>query len=76
MMTPDAGLKSMPSTSKPSEENAQPHDDDEPVICLYYIVQIKSRYHEERELLQASPLSSNFLNLIVLSEAKKKVFPR
>ena len=29
MMTPDAGLKSTPSTSKPSEEDAQPHDDDE-----------------------------------------------
>ena len=28
MMTPDAGLKSTPSTSKPSEEDAQPHDDD------------------------------------------------
>ena len=29
MMTPDAGLKSTPSTSKPSEEDAQPHDDDD-----------------------------------------------
>ena len=29
MMTPDAGLKSTPSTSKLSEEDAQPHDDDE-----------------------------------------------
>ena len=29
MMTPNAGLKSTPSTSKPSEEDAQPHDDDE-----------------------------------------------
>ena len=28
-MTPDAGLKSTPSTSKPSEEDAQPHDDDD-----------------------------------------------
>ena len=28
MMTPDAGLKSTPSTSKPSEEDARPHDDD------------------------------------------------
>ena len=28
MMTPDAGLKSTPSTSKPSEEDAQPHDDE------------------------------------------------
>ena len=28
MVTPDAGLKSTPSTSKPSEEDAQPHDDD------------------------------------------------
>ena len=27
MMTPDAGLKSTPSTSKPSEEDAQPHDE-------------------------------------------------
>ena len=29
MMTPDAGLKSPPSTSKPSEEDAQPHDDED-----------------------------------------------
>ena len=29
MMTPDAGLKSTPSTSKLSEEDAQPHDDDD-----------------------------------------------
>ena len=28
MMTPDAGLKSTPSTSKPSAEDAQPHDDE------------------------------------------------
>ena len=28
MMTPDAGLKSTPSISKPSEEDAQPHDDE------------------------------------------------
>ena len=28
MLTPDAGLKSTPSTFKPSEENAQPHDDE------------------------------------------------
>ena len=28
-MTPDAGLKLTPSTSKPSEEDAQPHDDDD-----------------------------------------------
>ena len=28
IMTPDAGLKSTPSTSKPSEEDAQPQDDD------------------------------------------------
>ena len=34
MMIPDAGLKSMPSTSKPSEENAQPHDDDDRFAVL------------------------------------------
>ena len=37
---------------------------------------LKSHYYEERELLSASPLSSNSLNLIVSSEAKGKVFPR
>ena len=31
MMTPDAGLKSMPSTSKPSEEDTQPHDDEQEI---------------------------------------------
>ena len=34
MMTPDAGLKSTPSTSKPSEEDAQPHDNDEAYYTL------------------------------------------
>ena len=38
MMTPDAGLKSTPSTSKPSEEGAQPHDDDE--LNMFYILQV------------------------------------
>ena len=31
-MTPDAGLKSTPSTSKPSEKDAQPHDDDDAIF--------------------------------------------
>ena len=34
MMTPDAGLKSTPSTSKPLEEDAQPQDDDDDLIAL------------------------------------------
>ena len=32
-MTPDTGLKSTPSTSRPSEEDAQPHDDHESQVC-------------------------------------------
>ena len=39
-MTSDAGLKSTPSTSKPSEEDAQPHDDDDieiTTVILYFI---------------------------------------
>ena len=33
-MTPDAGLKSTPSTSKLSEEDAQPHDDDDKIVLI------------------------------------------
>ena len=56
MMTPDAGLKSTPSTSKPSEEDAQPHDYDDK-----HFVRFSAEQKTEQAFIYSMYISKNKL---------------